>query len=157
MSLRFHTSIDLLNSYMDEYNFPQPLRNSLRMYFIHCRSMRREERFKSLMDKMSPELQGLVTSHCYSQYITCVPFFNIDLDMYSGYKRVKVEDELKIFITAVGAVYVLHETWPELVVRVLNRLDDTVFHAGVYVCVLTARNSWRRTSSRGRMDRTSCW
>ena len=33
----FHTSIDLLNVFMDEYNFPSHLRNSLRMYFIHCR------------------------------------------------------------------------------------------------------------------------
>jgi hypothetical protein len=34
---RFHASIDLLNTYMDEYNFPLHLRTSLRMYFIHCR------------------------------------------------------------------------------------------------------------------------
>ena len=63
--------------------------------------MRREERFRGLLDKMSPELQGLVTTHCYSHYITCVPFFTVKLDGYTGYKRVRVEEEVKMFVTAV--------------------------------------------------------
>ena len=33
----FHTNIDLLNTYMAEYSFPEAIRTSLRMYFMHCR------------------------------------------------------------------------------------------------------------------------
>ena len=98
---RFHTSIDLLNSYMEEYKFPQQLRESLRMYFIHCRSMRREDRFKTLLNHMSPELQGLVTAHCYAPYISTVPFFKLNLGVFTGYMRVKVEEEMKIFVSQV--------------------------------------------------------
>ncbi len=149
---RFHTNIDLLNSYMDEYAFPEQIRASLRMYFIHCRygchhhrdspvlfcrlcrglpcviaainavaqthcisltlhvyaalwvcnrSTHREERFKKLLVKMSPELQGIVTSHCYTEYISFVPFFRPDLSQLHGYVRAKAEDEVRIFMTQV--------------------------------------------------------
>ena len=34
---RFHADMDLLNVFMAEYQFPQSLKQSLRMYFINCK------------------------------------------------------------------------------------------------------------------------
>jgi hypothetical protein len=35
--LRFNTSMDILNEYLDEYKFPSDIKKQLRMYFHHCR------------------------------------------------------------------------------------------------------------------------
>ena len=50
---------------------------------------------------MSPELQGIVTSHCYSRYVGYVPFFQPDLSNLNGYMRLKAEEEFQIFVTQV--------------------------------------------------------
>ncbi len=59
--------------------------------------MRREEQFKRLVSAMSPELQGLVTTHCYSQYVLSVPFFKLPLSSYEGLAKLRAGEELKIF------------------------------------------------------------
>ena len=34
---RFHTTVDILNEYLEEYKLPAVVRQSLRAYFHHCR------------------------------------------------------------------------------------------------------------------------
>ena len=65
--------------------------------------MRREEQFKSLISThMSPELQGLVTSHCYSRYLERIPFFKFSTTGMRGIRRLRAEEETTTFITQVG-------------------------------------------------------
>ena len=61
------------------------------------RSSRRDDQFKILLSNMSPELQGLVTTHCYSQYVNSIPFFSLTLADYDGFMRIKAAEEVKFF------------------------------------------------------------
>ncbi len=146
---RFNTSMDILNEYLEEYEFDPKVKTSLRKYFHHCRcvaanaersqactrgvctrewivtrasspppllrdlsplceycrALRREEQFKTLITThMSPELQGIVTSHCYGRYLENIPFFRFDTKHLRGIKLLRAEEEKQMFITQVGCV-----------------------------------------------------
>ena len=65
--------------------------------------MRREEQFKTLITThMSPELQGIVTSHCYGRYLENIPFFRLDTKHMRGIKKLRAVEEKLMFITQVG-------------------------------------------------------
>lgn len=64
--------------------------------------MRREERFRDLIaTHMSPELQGIVISHCYARYLQEVPFFQFSTVKLRGIRRLRAEEETSRFITQV--------------------------------------------------------
>jgi hypothetical protein len=66
------------------------------------RSMRREERFRDLIaSHMSPDLQGIVISHCYARYLQEVPFFQYNSVHLRGIRRLRAEEETTRFLTQV--------------------------------------------------------
>jgi hypothetical protein len=65
--------------------------------------MRREEQFKTLITThMSPELQGIVTSHCYGRYLENIPFFKFQYKHLRGIQFLRAEEEKQMFTTQVG-------------------------------------------------------
>lgn len=144
MFIRFNTSMDILNEYLEEYEFDPSTKTALRKYFHHCRwvrgkswlltsatgmggacmsstttvgipclhlfssafsvcrALRREEQFKQLITThMSPELQGIVTSHCYGRYLENIPFLRYDTKHMRGIRKLRAEEEKQMFITQV--------------------------------------------------------
>ncbi len=64
--------------------------------------MRREEQFKTLITThMSPELQGIVTSHCYGRYLENIPFFKFKCKHLRGIHLLRAEEEKQMFTTQV--------------------------------------------------------
>ena len=137
--------MDILNEYLEEYEFDPSTKTALRKYFHHCRwvcgelwlltsatgmggacmssttivvcfpslylfssaltvcrALRREEQFKQLITThMSPELQGIVTSHCYGRYLENIPFLRYDTKHMRGIRKLRAEEEKQMFITQV--------------------------------------------------------
>jgi hypothetical protein len=50
---------------------------------------------------MSPELQGIVTSHCYGRYLENIPFLRYDTKHMRGIRKLRAEEEKQMFITQV--------------------------------------------------------
>lgn len=95
--------MDLLNQYLTAYKAPSALRDSLREYVIFCRSLKREERFRSVLDQLSPDLRRRLMVHCYGPSIACVPFFTPNLEWYSGQERLDVVVETNVFAGLVAS------------------------------------------------------
>ena len=63
LTLREHQQdIDEVNRFVHKFEFPAGLRLRLRGYFRHCEGLRRAQKFRELVRKMSPGLQGEVST-----------------------------------------------------------------------------------------------
>lgn len=66
-------------------------------YLIYRRTLKREQRFRSILDEFSPDLRGRLMLHCYGPAISCVPFFCPSLEGYSGQELMDVTMETNTF------------------------------------------------------------
>lgn len=74
----FNQQMDHLNGFMAEINFPYERRNHFRDYFNFCKNKFRIEYYLELLEKMSPTMQGEISLHQHSEWISKIPFFNCD-------------------------------------------------------------------------------
>ena len=88
----YQQSMDILNQYMAEIKLPMHRRMSFRQFFAF-----NKENFKNrffidvLMDKMSPDLQGMLAAYQHGSWIRKIPFFNA-----------KSKEERRVFISKVA-------------------------------------------------------
>ena len=88
----FQQNMDLLNQYMTEIKLPPHRMMEFRQFFSF-----NKENFKNrffidvLMDKMSPDLQGMLAAYQHGAWIRKIPFFNA-----------KSSEERRVFITKVA-------------------------------------------------------
>ena len=91
-----------LDNYSCLYTCPVLHQDLFSSAFSVCRALRREEQFKQLITThMSPELQGIVTSHCYGRYLENIPFLRYDTKHMRGIRKLRAEEETQMFITQV--------------------------------------------------------
>lgn len=60
----YKQTMDNLNSYMEENQFEDELKQKLRAYFLHCKSLFRASYHHQTLMKMSPPLRGEVRRAC---------------------------------------------------------------------------------------------
>ena len=60
-NIRHYQTMDALNYFMHDQLIPQPERVQLRAFFNQCKELARNESYKGLIDRMSPELKELVS------------------------------------------------------------------------------------------------
>ncbi|CAK9021794.1 Potassium voltage-gated channel subfamily H member 1 (Ether-a-go-go potassium channel 1) (EAG channel 1) (EAG1) (r-eag) (Voltage-gated potassium channel subunit Kv10.1) [Durusdinium trenchii] len=74
--LEFSEQMDRLNAYMEAKHMPLELRERLRQYFRHRRSMELDYGYASLLEKMSPTLRGEVARSVSKEWLERVPWLN---------------------------------------------------------------------------------
>jgi len=72
----FSTTVDGLNSFLIENNFPNILRLKLREYIILSEPIYREKYYMELMEAMSPGLKQAVAQHRLSDIVRRINFFS---------------------------------------------------------------------------------
>lgn len=72
--LEFSEQMDQLNQYMDSKHMDLKLRNRLRKFFRHRRSLEQEENHMALLEKMSPTLRGEVARSVSKEWLQRVPW-----------------------------------------------------------------------------------
>jgi len=70
----FRNQMDQLNHFMRLNSFPSEMRVRLRQYFHHNFHLMRDEEHKSLVKRLSPQLQREVVQTAYSNWLLKVPF-----------------------------------------------------------------------------------
>jgi hypothetical protein len=80
MEQEFRKSMDDLNYMMQDRELPQPMRRRLRSFFLSTRDMSRHNQQQSLLQKMSPALQGEVAMATSWVWLRKVPFMASLLD-----------------------------------------------------------------------------
>jgi len=78
LSTEFNQTMDSLNDYMREMDLPQSLKLELRGYFFHCKHLNRIKSYRHLLEGMSTELRGSVTTFVHGEIIGKVYFFNVE-------------------------------------------------------------------------------